>query len=292
MVRLRIQVPIVQDITQSNAEVQTLLAHLNHYAACGALTYFERERVIGSVFVEYLHAGNLSWRPKHIARIALLQLYIAELDADALAASVGGRVFAQEDPTGGGREEATVQMNACWSAVKAESGTTSRFTGLAEYQAIAAKSRNSDIATLGATAHGIALEVPFGDDTTLILVKADEPHPLLGPGLGVFTSLPIPHSDAEQVAKVVASLNNLEHNGVAVVPHVGAWGKREVGRLRVAAYSTFLPNAFFLPGIVADQVAIAALRARWARSLFPSGRDVNAWRTLYNRMFGDSPDAS
>lgn len=285
MVRLRVLVPIVQGVTRSRAEVQAVLADLNHYAACAALTYFVRERVIGSVFVEYLHAGNVSWRPQHIARLALLQLCLAELDADALAASVGGQVFTQQDPTGGGREEARSQMHACWSAVKADAALTSRFSGLGEHQAIAEQSRGSDIATLGATVHGIALEVPFRSDTTLVLVKADEPHPLLGQGLGVFTALPVARSSGEQLADFVASLLGLEHDGLAVVPHVVAWGERTVGRLRLAAYSTFLPNAFFQPGVVADQVAIATLRARWAHTLFAGGPGLNAWPTRYDRMF-------
>src|SRR5262249_19176228 len=107
---------------------------------------------------------------------------------------------------------------------------------------------------------------PFGNDSALVTLVANQPHPRLGGGLLV--TLRIPHlfdkGRAIEFANVLnyreATIWNIHH-----LPLLGSWSTDERRTDSVVAYNAFIPNALYQKGY-AENCALSMLRrARWVR---------------------------
>jgi hypothetical protein len=131
------------------------------------------------------------------------------------------------------------------------------------------------------TTGGLGLTAEFGlsesavsaatgdDDTALLQLAADQPHPELGCGL--FCSLQMPHriSADTRLREVCAQLNDMEMAAHALPPHFGAWCVGNLGNN--PAYVSFLPNALHSVSGIATNAAFWAMhRARWANAVLAS----------------------
>ena len=113
---------------------------------------------------------------------------------------------------------------------------------------------------------GLTSELPFGGMTSLLTLRADDPHPELGSGLTGRLVLPVLPGEAASARAVEAALN-LNSDEVAShtdVQFAGSWCPAERG----LAFHLFVPNLVSGPGWVTNLAFALARRAMWAAGVF------------------------
>jgi len=163
----------------------------------------------------------------------------------------------------------------------------SRWTTVSEFQEIADTYGRSDSCFGTGDPSGVTLATPFGNDSALVRVRSDERHPWLGSGL--LTTLQLPYFPGfDESSKVASHLNFLEVLNTDIgIPLLGGWTTstgRAPGREGVA-YSSFVPNAMYKPGIATHMALWAVGRARWARkTLWPDAVDLPMYEIMAKRL--------
>jgi len=122
--------------------------------------------------------------------------------------------------------------------------------------------------------HGFSAEFGLSDDarsaaaghhdTSLLQLDAEEPHPLLGPGLSLRLHLPLHLGGDARILATCEHLNRRDEETADLPPHFGAWCPgRFAGSV---AYAAFLPSELHrtAPNIAVNVALWALVRARWA----------------------------
>jgi hypothetical protein len=284
--RLSASCVVVEGVTAPQGEVLRMLARVNRHAVGSAYTYWPSTQSISANAIAYVHDDTLEWRPKQYASLAILQLCLAETEADWLAERAGGTVAAREHPTSGRRVDADDMLNVLDGPFASRGRQPSLFANEFEMETIAdVAKRSSRVASLGGSAEGVALEVAFGGGTSLTMLHTEEPHRRLGNGLTVRVNLPstVTPEDADWMA---ASLNSQEAVGSAVATHYGAWCWDTWPTTGLTlAYQSFMPNALYQPGIAQDAAYSCVKRALWVdRLLNEKPAEEGAWQILARRV--------
>ena len=291
--RVVIQTPVVSDIQSSPAEVHQVLAKVNQHCIASAYVYRETEREIVATSVEYVHEETLAWRPQQLASFAVIQLCIAEAEAEYLANVTGGQVAAATHATSGIRETPDEMLGALDTLFAVQGRGPSRFANSFEFETIAETAQQVNAATLGATEDGICFEFPFSDYTSLLWLSANRGHRRAGSGLLAELYLPT-KLEAAEAADVAAMLNRREAEGESVAGFVGAWcvapSPAQTGN--VVTYREFIPNQMYLAGLIQGVVYCTIHRARWVnRLLNPGSIETNVWEMLLQRHAISEGDA-
>jgi hypothetical protein len=157
----------------------------------------------------------------------------------------------------------------------------SRWAATGEFEEFAEKWGKSDLCFGFGDSSEMTLETPFGSHSALIRFRTAEKHPQLGHGL--LSTLQLPYSaDRLIIAREAAALNLFEFLSWTSFPQLGCWhSNQNHGQGAGLAFSLFLPNALYRPGL-ATQIAFWFLRrARWIREQgFPDTKDVNMLEIL------------
>lgn len=138
---------------------------------------------------------------------------------------------------------------------------------------------------------GLAAELPFGEETSLLEVRTDEEHPILGAGLLVTLQLPW-HEAAIHAARKAAELNAAEARGETFASALGAWS---VGPAGGPAHAAFFPNLLAAPGLAAYLLLTQIQRARWVtEEVFGLGWEQYFEIARQNLLarYGDGPEPS
>jgi len=223
-----------------------------------------------------------------LAAAGILQAVYAELGTDALAAETGARPAWSVHPSAGARPVPDSLLRLVAERIVPAGDAASRWDDPAELLAAA-----SDLAAQGAQARalpgGLNARFPFlpraedplaPSNSSLLQVRAREPHPELG--RGVFLRLFLPGGDALLAGRPAASaamdLNAEEFGDVRFsVDSLGSWtaeSSEPETELPVApgpprvCHVTFLPNYIRVPGALRNAVLDAAKRAGGAAQLF------------------------
>ena len=103
---------------------------------------------------------------------------------------------------------------------------------------------------------GVAIEVPFGTSTALILLSAKEAHLRIGAGLATFLS-----------------------------QCWGAWSVKQHGDSCTVARCGFVPNALHRAGLAMDAAIGAMMKLRQVNRLMnPDVPEPNAWQVVAERL--------
>jgi len=113
---------------------------------------------------------------------------------------------------------------------------------------------------------GLTSELPFGEITSLLTLKADDPHPELGNGLTGRLVLPVLPGEAASARAIKAALdlNSREVSDHTDTHFAGSWCPTERG----LAFHLFVPNIVCGPGWVMNFTLAVARRAMWAARVF------------------------
>jgi hypothetical protein len=176
--------------------------------------------------------------------------------------------------------------------VAQHSGMRSHFTDAEEMNSVYEHVRalNGWAFSLKGSPAGIAIEVPFGDNSTaLIELLTEVPHPQLGNGLLVLSRIrPAQRCDLESVLSLIEKLNCESLIEQSVFPSIGAWSAWELEGKWAPAFSTFIPNLIAAQGVARDTAAVAMARLQILnRYLHPQHTDQRAIDIIARRLSAD-----
>ena len=134
---------------------------------------------------------------------------------------------------------------------------------------------------------GLTAEFPFGADTSMLMIKADERHQSLGSGIGMFLHLPI-RTTRDDAADWARALNQMEaHETSGSLGHqlrcVGRDKSFSGSSLCFPAFASFLPAFVYRPLLLTNLAHALASRAhelgRWISSVRAerAGQAVCRW---------------
>ncbi len=266
--RITSSVVLVEDIDSSREVVEGMLGWFNHLAVGSAYLYDPLERSIAAMLAHNVHAGTMPFRPEDIASYQIIALILAERHADTLADRLRGRVAHRQHPVAGERLERDDMLNVLSELYQPRGREPNRFSSDDEMRQVHELVQETYDFSAGGNARGIAIEVAFGEnETTLIQLMTDHPHPDLGQGLGVFLTLParLPETDAARIAN---QLNLRQFEERETIPAFGSWCVRHIGEDSHVGRAFFVPNANFRPGRAVDCAMSAINQAVWVDNLF------------------------
>jgi hypothetical protein len=268
--RVTSSILLIEDVGVSRADVDSALAYMNHASVGAAYVYSPLERTVSVLAAHNVHEETLNWRPVELSAYHMLSLERAERTADELAERLRGEVARRIHPASGERLRPDDLLSTIERDIAPVGELPSRFANAEEITAVHELVRDTLDFSAGGDESGICIEVAFGEsETVLIQLTTDEPHPFLGNGLGVFTTLPLPHTLTETAA-LVAQLNQRQFAEGEVVPAVGAWCVRPARNGFCPAHARFVPNLLFRPGLAAACAMSAINQAIWADQIaFP-----------------------
>jgi hypothetical protein len=272
--RLTARTVVAESVTAPDEDVLRVLSLLNRHALGSAYTYEKEARRIEATTVAFVHEATVGWRALQFSGFAILQLGLAHSEARYIADRCGAAVA-----SAAGERGLPETPDAFVGSIDEQWARTGRapspFADGAEFQAIEQiVSQGMRAATHGASREGIAIELPFADETSFARLDTRERHRRIGNGLRVRLFLPIDGTDVEQQRRADA-LNRAEAAGESATAHYGAWcldvgadGSREAPLLQ---YQMFLPSGFHRPGVSQDALFSTVRRAQWADALHAAG---------------------
>jgi hypothetical protein len=281
---ITVRTTVVRNVGQGRREVEGILARLNVLAVGSAYQFIPDRREVIAISRHVVHEETLETRSEELADHAILQLCFAEHQAETLSTLVQGTVAHWQHPITGARLVRDEMLNVVRDVFAPAGQEASRFEDAAEMERAAALLNETPFASLGTTAKGLCIEVPFGErNTTLIEIASDALHPSIGSGLAVATLLPYDHSEDELVA-VAAELQAAQSETIEGGGQFGGWALRTHRGRQCVAYCRFVPNAMFRPGVVADAVLHEVSRALWVdERAFPGLPARDAWTIMASR---------
>jgi hypothetical protein len=197
----------------------------------------------------YISEENVGWLPGFLARMAIMQPIAAERNsADAAdlfpgcmpaiagtirKLAVNGVLDVDRDLRAAG------QAQNCW-------------LGSEEFEEFADEYARNDVCFGIGDDRGMTLETPFGSESALISFTTADQYPLLGNGLFVGTQIP-GSGDFDDACSTAANLNFLESVDWSDIPQLGCWHPLQVSEHETRlAHTCFVPNAFFVEGLVVN----------------------------------------
>jgi hypothetical protein len=256
-------VPVIEDVTAGEAEVVKALGLFNRFTVGEALVWDAPARRIVCHTGAIVHADTLPWRPGQIADYSILALGACEARADLLATALQGEVATASHPDQGLRIQADEMLGVGEKVFRPAGQAPSAFVE-DDFEHVYSMVSGTAVFSAGASADGIAIEVPLGpDDTTLVQLTNNSAHPALGSGLLCTLKVRI-HRAVESSADELASLlNAMECDGHLLSASFGAWCVDSAGGEEFLAHAWFTPNLLRRPMLATDIASISINRARW-----------------------------
>jgi hypothetical protein len=237
--------------------------------------------------VAYLHDGVKEWLPRFFAGLAVLQPIESQFRAELAAPLLGGRPDRSRRPGRESQKSLDDMLYVEGSIFAPEGKQQSKWIGTGEFEEIIEKWERSDVGLGFAGKDGLTIETPFGDETAILLLKTDAPHPRLGNGLLAILKIPL-LSEPERANEFCIELNYLEERVWQGPAFIGNWCANETlqgGRGFGPAFSCFMPNLVYRPGLAENLVLYAIRRAQWVRHTWlPHTIDLPMHEILSKRL--------
>ena len=230
----------------------------------------------------YINGDNEGWAPDILANASIVQPVNAQIQGEAMSGLLGGTpdVSRPEALKDAGLDGMLEVVDQVYAPIGRE---PSRFAGTEEFEQFAERFGKSDLCFGMGDKAELTLETPFGRDSALVRLVTSERHPQLGSGLLTTLQLPIGR-ETLAAARLVAELNYLEAASWTDFPQLGCWHLARNRDREGPAFTLFMPNALYRPGLATNIAFWFLARARWARvQMFPdmgdaTMLDVLTWR--------------
>ena len=233
----------------------------------------------------YVTEETCGWLAPFFAKLALIPVINAEISGTNLPQMIGSGDPAHSRPTSlRGRPHDEI-LDVVKDVIAPLGQGESRWSDCPEFEDFAEEWGRSDYCFATGDKSGLSAETPFGSSSALIRLWSDQDHPQLGAGL--LTTLQLPMTISFDEAATMSSAFNLsEQEAWTGFPLVGAWHAVGEGDDAGIAFSSFVPNAFYMPGL-AGQIAIWMIeRARWVRENFYPDLIDDTMAQILERRFG------
>jgi hypothetical protein len=223
----------------------------------------------------YVTRETFASMPDLLAHCALIQPINAQLYASMMSEVLGSGKPDTSRPADLSHLEFDEMLDVVANVYVPHGRGPNRWSGTGEFEAFAEQFGRSDRCFGSADHAGMSLETPFGSERAFIHFLTDEEHPQLGHGLTAVLRLPFVGT-SHAIAKEVAALNLLEAVSWTGFPQLGCWHAIDVRPGEKApAFTLFVPNVLYRPGLITHFAMWFVLRARWAREQrYPDMQDL------------------
>jgi hypothetical protein len=224
----------------------------------------------------YVHEGTKAWASRMFGALAVLQPIEAQFRANVAALRLGGEVD-RSTPPGGTSPTSEDEILRIDQVLEFHGQSPSKWIGTGEFEEIIERWGRRDSGYGDAGRDWLSLETPFGDDTAMLKLHTDRPHPRLGHGLLVTLTLPYRRRDESIISALAIELNFMEITRwiKAGPPLIGGWSAENWGQFGepvfMPALSCFIPNMMHRDGLAENLVMYAMGRAKWFREKFEPG---------------------
>lgn len=244
---------------------------LMSFASMAGPVYDTRTRTLALCSLVRVHQGISAWINRLISVAAVLQIAEARIMAHEVAKTLDAQEAISGHPRNGMRPHPDEMAEAVASVIAPLGKQPSKWSAR-EFQDVVDNYMQQP-PSLGASAGGLGccVEFPYGDQSSLCRIKADQPHPRLGNGLFLLHSFPVSAMSDAEGARLALSLNATE---LAEKPSGYGFGSFAFGDGDVH-FTSFIPNATYRPGMLPNLYFSCAQRAR-EMSLRLTNRDWNA----------------
>ncbi len=210
---------------------------------------------------------NGSWMRFLLGSAAVIQLAEARILAPVLATAVEALPASSTHPESGAR---TVPDEMAFAAgVLAGSGDQPCAWTESEFGDAAAEYMNRPPAAVATIeGHGITVELPFGENTSLCRIVGDQPHPLYGNGLLLLQSFPVSAPSENDGVRLALSLNAADLTRRISGYGLGSYAYAD-GQIH---FTAFVPNALHKPGLLANLYQSCAARGQSMAARFTDGQ--------------------
>ena len=232
----------------------------------------------------YLTPNNIEWLPDFLAATTILQPINAQIQAHAISGILRGGSPDVSRPVGFEGAGLHDILEVADQVYVPHGQEPCRWVGSQEFEEFSQKWAKNDLCFGVGDPTGLSLETPFGEHSILVRLRTSEPHPQLGHGL--LGTLQVPSSEGDDdVSVLCAELNFLEATRWTDFPQLGCWHPHQgKGDQKGVAFSTFIPNALYRPGLATNTAFWLLERARWLRQeKWPDMKDLTMLEVLKKR---------
>jgi hypothetical protein len=283
-------------VKNAGADRQALLAHVQTFGRLAptyaALVRPSREAGAAEGAVDlslatsvYLNEENSGWLPRFFSSVAILQPVDAQTFAKPIAEALDGELDTSTPLPGEGHLPLDEMLEIVDKIYLPLGQEISKWHGTDEFEQAMDYFSQSDRLFGNADPTGLTVETPFGGDSALIQLVTGQAHPRLGNGL--LATLQIPwFPGLDETLKAAETFNLMESETPNFVPQLGHWCANETrGGAVGPAFSTFLPNAVYGPGLAMYLAGWMVARARWMKeAAWPELEDSTMEQILEARL--------
>jgi hypothetical protein len=225
-------------------------------------------QLFGSAYIDEITAP---WLTGFLARMSILQPIFAEHVSESMQQQFGSGTPAFAGSSKRANPHGVLNVD---DDIRLAGVAPSIWAGSGEFEDFAEVHARNDMCFGSGDGNSLTLETPFGADSALILFRTDELYPPLGNGLVVETRIR-QSNDPDGICDKAAWLNFFESVQWTDFPQLGRWHLHQVSQDHAfLAHTCFVPNVFFVEGLVENYGLWATDRAQWARRiLLPDTRN-------------------
>ena len=255
---IRVQTELLSDVTISDRCATILSAFMMPFASmAGPVHDATTGRLLLSSLVR-VHEGIRSWMAPLISTAAVLQVGEARYWGPQLQKLIPGTRLAKSGPPGRGLRPSPDELAEIATNLIAPLGQRPSAWKAKEFEDAVVKHMQAPpslIATSGGD--GLTVEFPFGEASSLLLMKADEMHPGYGRGLHVRQSFKVKVADEFSGVRLALELNQQELSQDAAGYGFGSFCYCD----EMMHFGSFWPNAVHRPGQLVNLYYSCAARA-------------------------------
>lgn len=283
--RVFINTDLIHKIDETKSTVENTLAEIGVMASTAAMVFDPKDRRLSFWSAITIHQDVAGWLTRLAVSFAILQISEAERIAAKLAGLIKGEPEFTRHRISGERPDADEMLGVVPSLFIPKGQDKSPWNGNGELNQIQDMFNEGNCFSMGDDT-GLTAEFPFGEQSSMMRVITNEPHRILGNGVGMFLHLPI-RTTNDECSSIACALNRAEADKSAVGHFLGSWCVKELGNFSVPAFAFFIPALLYQPGILTNLIMSMVQRAFWAKDVLePETPNIDILSVINRRLEG------
>lgn len=255
---ISVRTELLRSLHLGDREIEATNALLMTFASMAGPVYDEQTKTLGLASLIRVYDGITQWMNPLISIAAILQIGEARILGPELAKVLGAEEALSGPPGCGMRLEPDEMAEAIETMIAPMGSQPSRWAP-AEFQEAVERHMQQPpalLATCGGA--GFTVEFPFGKQSSLCEIMADQPHPRYGNGLFLLQSFPIAGKSDLEGTRLALATNTIELTERPFGYGFGSYVYRD----NALHFTSFLPNTVYRPGLLGNLYFSCATRAR------------------------------
>ncbi len=253
-----VRTELLRSVQLSDAALKTINLFFMPTASMAGPVYDQSTQTLSLASLVRVHEDISGWMNPLLSVAATLQLH----EAGTIGVSLATALHAEEalsSPPGRGIRPKPDEMALVAGRVFLPLGRHPSRWSPAEFQEAVAEHMDRPPAMMAsAGGAGLTVEFPFGDQSSLCQMMAEQPHPQYGNGLLMLQSFPTTAKSDVEGVKLALAMNQIELAKTPFGYGFGSYAYRD----DMLRFNSFFPNALYRNGLLPSLYFSCAERAR------------------------------